>query len=269
MLNTDKAGKKYWDQAWEGNEVTRFVDPREPGLDNYPNKCFHEYFSKLFAGLETQNLKLLELGCARSVWLPYFAKEFGFKVYGIDYSEIGCQQAREVLSDVGVEGKIICADFFTSPEYLLDYFDVVVSFGVVEHFQNTASCIAAFAKFLKPGGIMITNIPNLSGLTGLLQKLLNKPVFDIHVPLDVETLNKSHVLAGLEVLECNYFLSISLGIVNLIGLNPQKISTGLKDVIYHNLCRISKLVWAIEEHFLSLPETGLMSPYIMCTARKR
>lgn len=271
MLNNDKAGKQFWDKTWEenGSSGFSFINPKEPGLDNYTNKCFHKYFSKCFSGRDTQGLRLLEIGCANSVWLPYFAKEFGFNVYGIDYSEIGCRQAREILSSVGVNGEIICADFFKPPEKLLNSFDVVVSFGVIEHFQDTAASISMLARFLKPGGIMINNIPNVMGLVGLLQKWLNRPVFDIHVPLDIEGLQKSHLRAGLEVLDCNYFLSISLGMVNLTGLNPHKISTRLKNIIYRNLCRISKLVWAVEEQFFRFPETAFISPYIMCMAQKR
>jgi cyclopropane fatty-acyl-phospholipid synthase-like methyltransferase len=30
--------------------------------------------------------RLLEIGCARSAWLPYFAQEFGIDVSGLDYS---------------------------------------------------------------------------------------------------------------------------------------------------------------------------------------
>lgn len=269
MLSNDRAGKNYWEQSWEVHEITKFVDPRNSGLNNYTERCFHNYFCKVFSTTETQGLRLLEIGCARSIWLPYFAKQFGFKVYGIDYSELGCKQAKDILSSVNVEGEVICENFFTPPERLLNYFDVVVSFGVVEHFIDTTACIAAFAKFLKPGGMMINNIPNLIGVNGTLQKLINKPVFDIHVPLSLNDLKECHTRAGLEVLECNHFLSVSLGIVNLNGLNPQKLSTRLKDVFYRNLCRISKLVWAIEEHLFVFPETQLVSPYIMCTAKKK
>ena len=118
------------------------------------------------------------------MWLPYFAKEFAFEVYGIDYSEIGCQQAKQILEYEGVNGKIVCADFFSPPGSMLKAFDVVVSFGVLEHFEDTTACIAAFSKFLKPGGLLITNIPNLCGLNGLIQKMINRSIFDIHVPLD-------------------------------------------------------------------------------------
>lgn len=52
----------------------------------------------------------LEIGCARSRWLPYFAKEFGFEVSGIDYSEVGSQQATQILFNEGVQGNIVFAD---------------------------------------------------------------------------------------------------------------------------------------------------------------
>ena len=41
--------------------------------------------------------RMLEIGCGASAWLVYFAKEFGYRVEGIDYSELGCELARENL----------------------------------------------------------------------------------------------------------------------------------------------------------------------------
>lgn len=41
------------------------------------NRQFHKYFSKAFSEMETSDSKLLKIGCVRSAWLPYFAKEFG------------------------------------------------------------------------------------------------------------------------------------------------------------------------------------------------
>lgn len=74
----DKAGKKYWDECWETIQIPSLIDPGLPGLRNYPRRCWHQYFCEVFAGRETNKMKLLEIGCASSVWLPYFAREFCF-----------------------------------------------------------------------------------------------------------------------------------------------------------------------------------------------
>lgn len=127
------------------------MNPRAQDLNNYVNRRFHESFCRMFVSLETRGKKLLEVGCARSVWLPYFAKEFGFRVSGIDYSEIGCQQAIEVLHREGVQGEVVCTDLWALPPSLVGQFDVLISCGVVEHFQDTAFWIMeTLFPILKP-----------------------------------------------------------------------------------------------------------------------
>jgi len=127
---------------------------------------FHECFHKAFPYVDISDQKLLEIGCGGSAWLPYFAKEFGFEVYDIDYSELGCQQAAQVLENEGVEGEILCADFFSPPEHMLGDFDTVGSRGVVEHFEDTAAWASAFSKFLRPGGVMSLSLINFENLRG-------------------------------------------------------------------------------------------------------
>jgi 2-polyprenyl-3-methyl-5-hydroxy-6-metoxy-1,4-benzoquinol methylase len=63
-------------------------------------------------------------------------REFGFKFCGIDYSETGCQQALQLLANEWAKGKIVCAEFFSSPETMTGEFDVVISIGVREHFED-------------------------------------------------------------------------------------------------------------------------------------
>ncbi len=213
-------------------------------------------------------MKLLEIGCARSAWLPYFAKQFGFKVYGLDYSRTGCEQARQVLSGAGVQGEIICADFFSPPESLLEEFDVVVSYGVVEHFEDTAACVEALSKFLKPGGMMITVIPNMVGLIGLLQKTLNRPVFNIHVPLDSDALAKAHYVTGLKVMSCDYFISTNFGVCNLNGIKHGSMEWRVKRVVLASLARLSMIMLFTEGKVSALKANYLTSPYINCVARK-
>jgi 2-polyprenyl-3-methyl-5-hydroxy-6-metoxy-1,4-benzoquinol methylase len=265
---TDKAGKGYWDNKWATKRIAGAMGPCLEGLNGYVNRGFHRYFSAVFSGAETRGMRLLEIGCARSEWLPYFAKEFGFKVYGLDYSEIGCEQTRQILSKAGVRGEVVCADLFSPPDSMLRTFDIVVSFGVVEHFEDTVACIQALSRFLKPDGLMLTNIPNLVGLGGAAQKILNRPVFDIHVPMDADALAKAHRLSDLKVLNCDYHLSVNFGVCNLDGIQSASIEWFVKHNIHLFLMRLSKVVWIIEDKVGIFKCNKLTSPYINCTARK-
>lgn len=265
----DKAGKEYWDDCWADGTVQNAVNPHLPKINNYINRRFHEYFSKAFGGLETCGMKLLEIGCARSSWLPYFANEFGFNVSGLDYSEIGCKMAQKILDREKVKGPVYCENFFAPTELLKKRFDVVVSFGVVEHFHDTAKCITAVSKFLKPGGLIFTNIPNMLGIMGYVQKIINRPVFDIHVPLDRFSLCKAHQKAGLEILDCDYFTSINFGVLNLNGIPVNTLDWFFKRIITKMLARFSIAVWFAESKLGIFNSTKLMSPYINCVALKK
>jgi len=267
-MNVDKAGEAYWSQAWQNHAPNPPRDPHIPGPRNYAMRRFHRFFTRLFSGMNAAGKKFLEIGCARSVWLPYFAKAFGFKIYGLDYSEIGCRQAREILAQEGLRGEIVFGDLFAPPAELLKKFDLVWSYGVVEHFSDTAGCLKALAQFLKPKGTAITLIPNMKGAIGFLQKTLHRPIYDIHVPLSPDELRLAHEPAGLRVSWCGHFLSTSFGIVNVNTGAPPTAKTRRQDFLIRNLSRFSKLIWALETYTVPLPATTLFSPYIICVAIK-
>ena len=267
-MQNDKAGKTYWDEVWTDQSVPVPVDPQHGHIDNYVNRQFHELFSMLFSGVDPRGKLLLEVGCAKSTWLPYFSQQFGFQVAGLDYSEIGCEQSRKILSNARVPGEIICADLFSPPASLLGKFDVVITFGVVEHFADTRMCIEALSKFLKHGGLLITNIPNMVGLIGAIEKIINRPVYDIHVPLDHESLLNVHKLSGLDVLRCGYFLSTHFGVLNLNGLDRETLSWRIKNIFLKILLHISKIIWIYEGAFGQFKPSKLLSPYIHCLAQK-
>lgn len=265
----DKAGKEFWDGMWEETEVAEAADPRQPGLKNLFARRMDELFREVFAGVKTEGKTFLELGCGTSVWLPYFAREFGFKVSGIDYSEIGCRQEQQILQKAGIVGEVVCADFFNPPARLLEKFDYVYSGGVVEHFTPTEDCLTAFAAFLKPGGTMITTIPNMTGAVGRLQKFASRSVYDIHVLLTDETLRIAHEKAGLEIVSCGYFLSTGFGLGNTSGLDQTALTVRVKNQILKCLGRLSVLIWLAEDKIGKFPTTKMFSPYVVCIARKK
>jgi len=259
----DKAGAKFWDDWWEDKPLPPPIDPHRPGLKNYPLRKLHEYFEEVFKDHPTQGRRLIEIGAAQSAWLPHFAKYFGFEVAGLDRSELGCERGRAMLEREQVAGEIRQADLFSPPDEWIQAFDVCVSFGVVEHFENTAAAIGAIARFLRPEGLMITLIPNFTGILRAYQRRLDRPMCDAHVPLDRERLAAAHSEAGLSVESCVYLLPISLEVINLEswGHNlPYWIVIRTHGVI-------SRAVWLLDgpAHFRPNRWT---SPYVSCVSRK-
>jgi SAM-dependent methyltransferase len=134
-----------------------------------------------------------------SKWLPWFAREMHYGVSGVDYSEEGCVRARASLTAAGVEGDIHCADFHRLGSSFCDKYDVVTSFGVVEHFEDPAPILKIFSGHLRPGGLLLIFVPNMARLVGSMIKRLDRPLFDTHVLFDLKQFRGFHEAAGLDV----------------------------------------------------------------------
>jgi 2-polyprenyl-3-methyl-5-hydroxy-6-metoxy-1,4-benzoquinol methylase len=257
--NEDKPGRVYWDAAWSGRMPEGVLDPRDRRLDNEVNRRFDGWFRRVLAGVSG---RLIEVGCAGSAWLPYFAREHGFSVTGLDYSPRGCEQAEAALTAAGVPGNVVCADLFAPPARQVGRFDVVFSFGMVEHFSDTVACMRALAAFVAPGGRLVTVVPNMNGTTGWLQRLVDRSVYDVHVPLTPAQLTHAQAESGLQTLESRYFVAVNYGVVN--GSRAPTWGT----LLHRQAYRLSKLIWAAERAATALPATGLFSPYVVCVGRK-
>lgn len=255
---TCKTDKNYWAGLWQGSALPPAVQPELDSLRNHSRYQFHQFFVETFAETGIAGRELIEFGCGQSVWLPYFGRVHGFQLAGVDYVEEGCAKARAILSREGLSGDIACADF-TADSPFERRFDVGVSFGVAEHFTDTAACLSAFARFLKPGGLLITIVPNMTGTLGALQRALNRPVYDIHVPLDADALAAAHARAGLEVLKARYLVPTNYGVVVPEGR--------LGGLLRSGLMALSLATWAIDRTLIRLPRCGLFAPYVACAAR--
>jgi cyclopropane fatty-acyl-phospholipid synthase-like methyltransferase len=261
-----RASKEYWESLWGEGKLPRAINPRDHSLKNHTQLKFDSLFRQVFAAERRAHdaHDLLELGCARSAWLPYFSKELGFCVTGIDYSLLGCDQAKAILALEGVEGEVSLADISSAPPHLLNRFSNVVSFGVVEHFEATDDCLRSCGAFLKSGGTMVTVIPNMNGLVGRLQKWLAPEVYDVHVPLDAEALRQAHEVAGLNVLRCEYFCFSNFGVLNLNRIRQSLLGLWISRV----LNAISAATWILERMGVRLPANRMTSPYVICVSTK-
>jgi len=260
----DKAGKDHWDEAWTRTNLPPVIDPHGRGLNHHFDRAIHSYLQGVFGVASRPGSRILEIGCGNSVLLPYLAREFRFEPSGLDYSELGCSRARESLARERIDGLIYCEDFFSPSERLLSQFDIVISWGVAEHFQPTSRCLSAFAAFLKPGGSMVTIVPNMTGLMGALQKAADPAVYEIHVPLDRNALAAAHNQAGLEVVRSDYLMLFNLNTVNLEGRADRR--------WYRQAVRLrswtSKAIWLAEPLLPFARPNRLTSPLVTCVAIK-
>lgn len=202
--------EKYWSDHWENRPLPVEFDINNNSIYNENFLQVHQYYQSIF--ISSSGKKIIEVGCGDSVYLPYFHKAFGLEITGIDYTDIGCKRAEQILSNAGVKGTIIKADLFDLPENLLHQFDFVYSGGVIEHFEDTSHAIAQLKKLLKPGGYIITSIPNITGFNFFVLKYLNREVYDIHKIFSRQDFVQFHTSNGL-VFQSLYFLPISFYIV--------------------------------------------------------
>lgn len=261
----DKAGAGFWDGVWREQELPR---PLSAVPDGPRDRAIADFLRRHLSGL-APGARVLEVGCGGSVWLPFIARHLGLEIAGLDYAEEGCELERRVLESQGLAAEVICADLFDPPSGMMGVFDAVVSFGVVEHFEDTAGCLRALGRFVRPGGTVVTEVPNLCGVMGRLLKRMNRPVYDTHVPLDVEGLARSHGDAGLEVVECGYLLSIGFAPMSAHGLDPKALRTRLWNRVRSALARVATAVWRMEAR-RGRPFTPrrALSPYVVCAARR-
>jgi 2-polyprenyl-3-methyl-5-hydroxy-6-metoxy-1,4-benzoquinol methylase len=266
--SSDRAGRDFWNGLWTSKTTSRreIGTPRLRHWEVEYVALFDEAFSLLG---DTRGKRILEIGAGDSGWLPYYAKRWGFQVSGLDYSPVGCDRAAELGRRSGVHVDLILADMFAPPPALAEAFDAVLSMGVIEHYEETVMTLKALARFVRPGGVILTVVPNVPGLPGWLWRKFNRPFYDIHVPIDAARMRSAHEKAGLEIVRCGYHMSINLGTFNVVGLDPSKISTKLKKLMMLAFIAVSRIAWAMERAIGHFPVHSWVSPNVFAIARKK
>jgi len=208
-----KEGAGYYTET----ESDLLQKPLLPNERSVPDQRLMRLF-RSHAGL-SRGSEILEIGCGRSPWLPYLAQAIGCRVSGIDIEPSAFRLACANLAGVGVEGQIYCRDGFDphQNEDLRGRFDLVYSLGVIEHLDGASEKLRALAYYLKPGGRLLSTVPNLQGINWALQVFASLPVLQAHVVYDTASLRRVHEQAGFQTVACEYlgffdgFLTSSVG----------------------------------------------------------
>jgi 2-polyprenyl-3-methyl-5-hydroxy-6-metoxy-1,4-benzoquinol methylase len=271
----DRAGVEYWEGTWARNALPPAIDPDSPNLsacvDRSTLACFDAAFAALGRPAPTVNgerARVIEVGSGNSVWLPLLAKRFGAQVTGLDYAASGVATCRAILEREGVAGDVREGDVFAPPTELVGAFDLAYSVGVVEHFEDTTHAVRAVGALARPGGVVLTLIPNLSGTAGTLCRVISPNVFRAHVPLGLRALRAAHEAAGLEILDAHYVHSVNYGMIDL-GAPIGPVRDAVRGGIKRAFVELSRLVWLVEKTTRPLTPGRALSPTIAVLARRR
>ena len=115
----------------------------------------------------------IEIGCGGAIYSLILAR-LGARATLLDYSPEALALAERNLGALHLEGELLQADAFNLSPELHGRFDVVMSFGTVEHYRyprRLAIC-QAHVDLVKPGGVVIISVPNVFFLPHEILKVL-------------------------------------------------------------------------------------------------
>jgi cyclopropane fatty-acyl-phospholipid synthase-like methyltransferase len=211
----------YWEKHWDDHSASR-------KCAGYYERLLIHVFDEFLQGAH-KGQTCMEIGCGDSVHLPLIGRRYDVSVAGLDFTENGCRLATERLHEQGLEGAIYQRDLFGANEDLHGKFDYVASFGLVEHFDDPSEPLKAMRAFLKPGGRILTTMPNVSpgSMHVFLQRIVGPKILAVHHLMTADDLRRFHERAGYRIIRCGY---------EGMGVNTVRDPDNLGS---HPFCRIS------------------------------
>jgi len=114
--------------------------------------------------------KILELGCGKGLESIELAKK-GAEVTVVEYSENAINAFKKRKGEININ---VIKNDISDVKFPENYFDLVFSSGVLEHFKNPDIIIKKQYEFLKNKGIIIVEVPNKCTLFTIFKKILMK-----------------------------------------------------------------------------------------------
>ena len=185
-MKNPKTDKVFWNWYLNESQVKNDLN-----TDLYFDNNMVSFFNQNIDYKKINNV--FEVGCCPGRFLKFFHSK-NIQINGIDYSKESFNKMIEDFKKNNISYKnIILGDFleFKSKEK----YDLVCSFGFIEHFSDLAPIIEKHVNLLNKNGTLIIGIPNFTGLTGFFQSKVEKSILDAH---------------NLEIMNLNFFKDYSL-----------------------------------------------------------
>lgn len=135
--------------------VGHYDEGLSPGTEAMQKRLSQESHRIKFFRPFKKTGRVLDIGCGRGYFLMA-CREQGFDVQGFDVSEDGAAYVRETLG-IPVHTGMLETAFGEST------FDVITLWHSLEHTSDPAKYLELARSWLKPGGVLVIDVPNYSG----------------------------------------------------------------------------------------------------------
>ena len=170
----NKCSKDIWENYYKKEKI----NPKVGFFSSYDIFLCDSIFAKYlpFNKKNRKEVKICEIGSGDGKLLKKIADNFNYEPFGIEYALGPIKQAEER----GI--KIISGDVFdrTILEKYKEYFDVVYSYGFIEHIITPEKAVDVHLQILKKGGIFFIQIPRLKGFNYLKFKIFRPDLLPLH-----------------------------------------------------------------------------------------
>ncbi len=261
--NSKLSDKAHWDKVVGGIKLPRIYSREQFNIRR---------FDRLLSNVLSISAKtLFEVGCGSSAWLPYFKNYYGFTVAGLDYSELGCEIAKRNLEyfDRKFGEDIYCADVTALNGHEFGRYDVVFSYGLIEHFDDPATIVKEMKQLVAENGQIVTVVPNLHGFYGVVSRLLLPKIYAMHKIIDPTQLERTHLQSGFRTEYCGYYGTFYLHVIPWVNTERgfMKVSI-IKRTFMKTIDLLGRVSEWLLDWFNVSHESAAWSPYVVYIGRR-
>ena len=169
-MKNNLTDRSFWKAFWESKKDLIFYIK--------PDYVFGDILAKLIK--ENGIKSAVELGGFPGYYSIYLKKYEHLDTTLFDYY-VHEGLVKQLLAKNGLQDgdiKIIEADLFNYTP--AEKYDMVLSFGLIEHFSDTKAIINTHLQFLKPGGTLFITLPNFTSVNGWVQRKFDLDNYNKH-----------------------------------------------------------------------------------------
>lgn len=240
-MSNQLTNKEYWEKCYED-----YVIPL--GVGSGP---VEQWIIDLIKELNLSNKSIFEIGCYPGSYLKVFGK-YDCLIGGIDIIDKTKDLAKKLKKEYRV-GTIIQGDIQEIVRH--NGYDVVCSFGFIEHFINWEEILDYHINLANNNGYVMVTVPNF---VGIFQRIFHQLVDGDNLKAhNLKAMNLNHICSALESRGMRVIKKGPIGAFSLWhnNIHPTKIQQKTIKFFYDNL----KILERWGEHLSVSPYLGVVA----------